>query len=94
MDQPENVRINEWQIEGRPLPVVTLDQQGKPSIGERTVKQRYMLSPLIPHTICDPDRHYFQYVDNGRHQDGRVLVRCRDCSVGKQFRSDAVNEAG
>ncbi len=82
---PSDIPFNEWQTEEKIIPTITLDEHGTPSVTERTVKQRYIHSPLILHSICRPDSHYFQFVDNGRRQDGSVLVRCHHCPCGRQF---------
>ena len=83
---PTEIPFNEWKTEEKRLPTIVLDVEGKRSIGERVVTQRYAYVPLIPHQICSSDDHSFGLVDDGRRQpDGRVLVKCQHCPVGRIF---------
>lgn len=83
--QPDSPKLNEWQTEEKAVPTIVMGEDGEPQMGERVVKQRYMHVPLIPHTICSAGQHYFAFIDGGRRQDGRALVKCRRCPLGKQF---------
>lgn len=84
-EHTQEIPLNEWQIETITQPALVMNEQGKVEMGERQVKRRFIHVPLIPHRVCAPDNHQYQFVDGGKRQNGMVLVKCRNCSVGKQF---------
>lgn len=85
MDRPDRVKLNTWQDETVEVPAATLDKDEKVTATTRQETRRYALATLTPHNVCVPAEHSFAFVDGGRRQDGRVLVKCRKCPFDRQL---------
>lgn len=85
----ETTPLNKWIEEEQHIPVLIpdMDAEGNLSFkqGERVVTEKVMYTPLIPHQTCEGGNHAFELVNGGKREAGRVLVQCRNCSLGKDF---------
>lgn len=80
-----DVPLDQWQTETKRIPTYQLNEEGKLVVGERVAKQRYMLTTPVPHAFCAAGEHHYSFVDHGRRQHGRVLVKCDHCGLGRVF---------
>ena len=86
MEDTERNTREDWQEEEIKLPTLTFNSEAERlEMTERTVKQRYKHVPVTELKLCSRDNHYFELYDGGRRQNGRVLVECRKCPIGKQL---------
>lgn len=84
-DKQGDLPLDEWQTETRKIPTYQLNEKGELVIGEREVTERFKYTRPIPHKFCSEGSHFYEFVDGGRRQDGRVLVKCKRCSLGRVF---------
>ena len=90
----EEPLLEEWQEESKTVPtlktVFEVNEKGdvtnvSQQVIEETYKQKYILTKLVPQSVCDEGQHYFVFLNEGNREGGRVLVKCRKCPLGKNF---------
>lgn len=87
-------KLNEWQEVEETIPeqtpVFSVDDHDHIQFEgiqqtQRTIKKKVAYATLTPHQICDPDKHNFQLMNEGKRVAGRVEVQCNRCHIGQNF---------
>lgn len=81
----EEKQLDTWFEETKEIPVKVFDEYGNEHITTREVKEKVLYTQLKPQSMCSKNDHDFELVEGGKRINGRVLVKCKNCTIGSQI---------